>query len=123
MAQFVISNWNSFFLSFLIYRHGSNLNTTFSSCGKLTTPPSSIPETVTSMSKTFMSCSNLESVPSVPSKVTNLYYAFYGCKKLTGDIEINANPTKYGKALSGTNITSISGSTTLKDELLATKNN
>ena len=46
---------------------------------------------------------------------------FAGCNNLTGTIKIDANPTSYLGALSGTQITEITGSTTLKEEILATK--
>ena len=48
-------------------------------------------------------------------------YTFDGCTSLTGTIEINANPTNYRNCLKNTQITEMTGSTTLKAEILATK--
>ena len=76
-----------------------NLLDVFSLCGELTT----------------------SSVIVVPSKVTDMTRAFDGCSKLSGTIEINANPTKYSECLKNTKITEITGSTNLKEEILNTK--
>ena len=73
------------------------------------------------MSFTFSGCTKLTTAPEIPSSVTNMAYTFDGCTSLTGTIEINANPTNYRNCLKNTQITEMTGSTTLKAEILATK--
>ena len=46
------------------------------------------PETVESMSGTFMGCRGLGSIPALPNSVTNISYAFYDCRSLNTTITI-----------------------------------
>ena len=98
----------------------NTLHCTFYNCTALTTAPT-IPNCAINMRSTFMGCTALTTVSTIPSSVTNMYQTFYGCTSLTGTIEINANPTTYTNCLKNTQITAITGTTTLKDEILATK--
>ena len=121
----------------------TNMYFTFHNCNSLTTAPV-IPNSVTDMFYTFQCCTSLKTAPAIPNSVMNMYGTFYGCTalttapvipssvtemrctfeictSLTGTIEINANPTKYDKCLKDTQITAVTGSTTLKAEILATK--
>ena len=84
----------------------TNMENTFNGCASLTTAPV-IPNSVTNISYTFASCTSLKTYVGgagsngdfsgyiIPSGVTNMRNTFYGCKSLTGNIEINANPTSY----------------------------
>ncbi|MGN1301942.1 MAG: hypothetical protein ACI4U9_05440, partial [Clostridia bacterium] len=65
----------------------------------------------------------------IPSSVTSMEYAFWGCSKLTGKIEINANVTstsQYDRCFwnavtaEGTNLI-VTGSSPKLDEIIATK--
>lgn len=94
---------------------------TFEDCTSLKTAPS-IPNGVTRMSNTFYGCTSLTTAPTIPSNVTDMFQTFWNCTSLVGTIEINANPTRYDVCLKNTQITEITGSTTLKTEILATKN-
>ena len=51
-------------------------------------------EPITSMNSTFY-CSSITTAPSIPVTVTDIIAMFMGCESLTGEIEINANPTEY----------------------------
>ena len=44
---------------------------------------------------TFATCALLPTVPAIPKNVMNMVFTFEDCKNLTGEIEINANPTSY----------------------------
>ena len=79
-----------------------------------------IPEGVINMENAFYR-TPITKAPTVPSTVTKMARAFAECGLLTGSIVINANPTSYSSCLYSTQITEITGSTTLKTELLATK--
>lgn len=81
---------------------------------------------VTNMAFTFFGCTNpeLSTVPNIPSSVTNIWYTYAGtsiteapvipnnvtnmlatfasCTELTGEIEINANPTMVDQCFYGT---------------------
>ena len=98
----------------------TNMYMTFSGCSSLTTAPV-IPSSVTSMDETFSGCSSLTTAPVIPSSVTSMDSTFLSCKRLTGTIEVNANPTSYTDCFKETQISEITGSTTLKNELLATR--
>lgn len=98
----------------------TNMNYTFDGCTSLTTAPA-ISNGVTDMSSTFMDCTSLTAAPEIPNSVTDMYNTFYYCTSLTGTIEINANPANYGNCLKNTQITAVTGLTTLKAEILATK--
>lgn len=99
----------------------TNMNHTFRDCTSLTTAPT-IPSSVTNMFSTFDSCTSLTTAPTIPNSVTDMTQTFDSCTSLTGTIEINANPTdSFYRCLKGTQITEVTGSTTLKAEILATK--
>ena len=98
----------------------TNMFGTFNGCTSLTTAPT-IPNSVTNMGSTFWGCTSLTTAPAIPSSVTNMEYTFLECTALTGTIEINTNPTKYDKCLKDTQITAVTGLTTLKARILATK--
>ena len=103
----------------------TNMNFTFYDCTSLTTVPE-IPSSVTDMGSTFSGCTSLTTAPEIPSSVTDMEYTFFGCTSLTGNLVINANPTGYDSCLSGastaagTNLV-VSGTSTLLDEIIATK--
>ena len=98
----------------------ANMSSTFANCTSLTTAPA-IPDSVVKMSLTFYHCTALTTAPTIPSSLTNMYSTFEGCTSLTGTMEINANPTEYQRCLKNTQITEVTGSTSLKAEILATK--
>ena len=97
-----------------------NMSYTFEGCTSLTTAPT-IPNSVTNMNGTFSYCTSLTTAPTIPNGVTDMEETFSGCTSLTGTIEINANPTRYDKCLKDTQITAVTGLTTLKARILATK--
>lgn len=94
-----------------------NMNSTFQNTGLIRCPY--IPDTVTSMRACFYNCSFLLSIENIPKNMTDLTLAFYrcvsleninitipdkvtvltntfnGCTKLSGNIEILANPVEY----------------------------
>ena len=100
----------------------TNMQGTFRNCTSLTTAPA-IPNNVTNMSFTFADCTSLTTAPAIPNSVMNMTFTFNGCTSLTGTIEVNANPTSYGKCLKSTRITGITGSCSqaTKDALMKTK--
>ena len=98
----------------------TDMSYTFFGCQSLTTAPV-IPSSVTDMSGTFEDCKSLITAPAIPNSITNMSYTFEGCTSLTGAIEINANPTSYTNCLKSTQITEVTGSTTLKADILNTK--
>ena len=95
----------------------TNMNGTFSECYSIQTAPE-IPETVISMNRTFNDCPLLVTPPPViPAGVKSMYATFCFCTRLTGTIEINANPTEYLDCFTGTSKPiHITGTTTLKEE-------
>ncbi len=98
---------------------------TFESCTSLTTAPT-IPTNVTDMYRAFYGCTNLTTPPPViPSCVTNISWTFGSCTKLQGTIEINANPTEYGECFRGAAIEGpglvVTGSSTKLDAIIAKK--
>ena len=80
-----------------------------------------IPNSVKNMTMAFQCCKSLVAAPVIPENVTYMELTFWCCFSLKGTIEINANPTSYKACLSNTKITEVTGSTTLKAEILATK--
>ena len=94
-----------------------NMNSTFQNTGLIRCPY--IPDTVTSMRACFYNCSYLLSIENIPKNMTDLTLTFYrcvsleninitipdkvtvltntfnGCTKLSGNIEILANPIEY----------------------------
>ena len=72
-----------------------NLDCVFAMCKNLKKAPQ-ISSKARSMAYAFYGCENLEKAEIIiPSGVTNLDTAFMWCAKLTGEIEIQANPTEY----------------------------
>lgn len=98
----------------------TSMSNTFQLCTSLTTAPK-IPSSVTQMYNTFSYCTSLTTAPTIPNGVTDMEETFSGCTSLTGTIEINANPTRYDRCLKDTKITEVTGLTTLKAKILATK--
>ncbi len=97
------------------------LDEAFAGCKSLTNAPE-IPDGVTYLYETFKNCTSLVATPNLPSSITAVRSAFYGCTNLK-NVTVNSDPTSYWGFIGGcTNVTSIAGSTTLKVELLATKN-
>lgn len=93
----------------------TNMGGTFFDCVSLTTAPI-IPNNVTHMYATFSGCTSLTTAPTIPSKVANISYTFNNCTSLTGSVEINVTPTainKYQYCLKNTQITAVTGTTTL----------
>ena len=105
----------------------TGISSAFSGCTSLTTAPE-IPSSVTNMRSTFSGCTSLTTAPTIPSSVTNMDSTFYRCTSLTGNLVINANPTDYEYCLenvataTGTNLV-VSGTSTLLNEIIATKSN
>lgn len=97
----------------------TNMSYAFSGCVSLVSAPA-IPSGVVNMDHAFEACA-LTSAPTIPSSVKSMNNTFAWCGDLVGSIEINANPTLYAECLRSTQITEVTGSTTLKDEILATK--
>ena len=124
------------------------INNIFSSCSALLHAPV-IPESVTALDNAFLSCNALTEMPNIPSMANNLYYfvgnclaitdvnivvpesvknmerAFWNCKKMNGNIEVNAsNLQLYEKCFLNTCMTSgavtLTGSCPLLAELAAT---
>ena len=96
---------------------------TFDNCIRLTEAPS-LPLSVENIDQAFLDCISLVNSPVIHENITRMEEAFCGCTSLSGAIEINAtNLSVYVNALSGTNITEITGSISdeLKAEILATK--
>lgn len=93
---------------------------TFSDCKNITVAPV-IPYGVKDMSYTFKQCTSLTTAPTIPSSVTDMSSTFYGCSSLSGAITINSTPNYYSKCLTGTKITEILGSCTIKTKILETK--
>ena len=92
----------------------TNMQSTFYNCTSLTTTPE-ISSSVTNMQGTFYNCTSLTTAPSIPSSVTKIRQTFDGCTSLTGNIEINTTPSSfnYQYCLRNTQITSVTGTTTL----------
>lgn len=83
-----------------------------------------IPETVTHIDGAFNGCQNLVKAPAIPASVENMSWAFLDCPKLTGEIEIYANPTDYEDAFKNTvQPITLTGSSTKLSEIAATGNN
>ncbi len=79
-----------------------------------------IPTTVIDLSTTFSS-TKIEVAPYIPSSVENMTETFSYCYNLTGNIVIDANPSEYTGCFKKTGNITLSGKSTLLDELLSTK--
>lgn len=72
------------------------LNNTFQECTSLEKAPSIIPEKAQNMQSTFQDCSALKTPPAIiPSSAKKMKSTFVNCSKLSGNIEINAEPEEY----------------------------
>ena len=88
----------------------TNMRDVFAYCSSLTSLPEgfTIPSSVTNMNMTFYG-TNLASLPegfTTPESVTNMKDMLSACKKLKGEIKIEANPTEYTRCFLGTAIDS-----------------
>jgi hypothetical protein len=81
----------------------------------------STPETVVEMDCAYMNCTSLTTAAKIPASVIDFSHVYFGCTNLTGSVEIDSNATHYMDALEGTQITEITGTTTFKEAILATK--
>lgn len=63
--------------------------------------PIVIPEHITDISCMYNNCVRLTKAPDIPSTVKKMDYAFAGCKRLTGEMVIDANPDTYEGFLQG----------------------
>lgn len=66
---------------------------TFANCSELQIAPE-IPTTVINMNATFLKCNNLITASTIPESVKCMNYTFSYCSRLTGELIINANPSK-----------------------------
>ena len=66
---------------------------TFAYCTELKIAPE-IPTTVINMNATFIQCNNLITASTIPESVKCMNYTFSYCSRLTGELIINANPSK-----------------------------
>ena len=99
------------------------MTSTFQDCPNIATI-TNIPDSVRLLSYTFKGNFALTSVPAIPSLVQEMNETFLGCSALSGQLEVNTNNLEYWNiqgTLYDTNITEIIGTTTFKDELLATR--
>ena len=82
-----------------------------------------IPSTVTNIALICFWQDELLSAPNLENltNITSMKSAFEYCTSLTGAITLNCNPQDYYSALYNSDITEISGSCTIKDQILATK--
>ena len=79
---------------------------------------------VVSLGGTFAMCRSMVTAPIIPNSIIDMTYTFFQCYSLTGNIEINSNPTSYTNCFVETHEPiKIIGSTTLKAELAAMANN
>lgn len=105
-----------------LYEGLVDISYAFDGCSSLT-EVKTIPSTVTDMWSAFSECTSITTAPDMSKIISlnNVANAFYRCTNLKGTITLNTNPVSYGGFISGTQITAINGSTTLKTELMATK--
>lgn len=90
-------------LSYINGKPVVKMNMTFSGMENLVDASSIvIPETVTKLTRTFDSCKNLEKAPVIPETVDSLFFTFEDCRNLTGEIEVNCNPSEIVKTFDGT---------------------
>ncbi len=102
-------------------KNAKDMEYAFCSCISIESAPA-IPSGVTNLFGAFSGCAKLKKAPAIPSKVLNMACLFYDCATLSGAIEINANPIHYAECfyLVPNEIT-VTGTTTIKDKLLATQ--
>ena len=77
------------------------LSETFKDCTNLTTIPS-IPSSISIMLGMFENCASLTTAPVINENVNVMNYLFRGCTSLTGNVEINANPSYYSNCFADT---------------------
>ena len=81
-----------------------------------------IPDGVTNMQATFYGCKLITNAPVIPQNVINMASTFSSCTSLTGNIKINSNPTTWTSCLYNTQITSVTGKTSMASKFLKTVN-
>ena len=91
---------------------------TFKGCSNMIQAPK-IPEKVVCIDYAFAECDSLVTAPVVPKDVMYMDYAFTYSSALSGSITIHANPISYYNSFTGTQLTEIIGSTSMKEELSA----
>ena len=82
-----------------------------------------IPKNVTNLDNAFNGCSSLINPPDMTNaiNVTSMYWTFYSCSILTGEMEINANPTRYSSCFAYTSKDIyLTGSSTMLEEIAST---
>ena len=102
-----------------------NLFATFTNCTSLQVAPK-IPSTAFNLVATFEGCTSLTSTPSITvTRATSIDRLFYGCKNLTGDVELNlGNPSvSYVSAFENTEKSITLKGTSASSEIAATANN
>lgn len=82
-----------------------NMRYAFENCRITSTPD--IPYGVINMNYAFRGCQSLTTVSTIPSTVDEMEGAFSGCSNIVG-LTVDANPSSYMYALSGTKIVSVS---------------
>lgn len=97
---------------------------TFSGCTNLKTVPK-IPSGVTDMAWTFSECINLATAPEIPTSVKDMEGTFYLCENLTGTVVINAATLNHmGSAFDETvKPIVLKGTSTYLEKLAATATN
>ena len=101
----------------------------FSNCTSLETLPPSftiIPSSVTTARQMFEKCTSLSSLPNnftILNGVSQIVGMFTECTSLEAHIIINANPTYYNKMLYNVKNVTISGTSTLLNQIVETKGN
>ncbi len=66
--------------------------------------PIVIPEHITDIRNMYKDCVRLTTAPQIPASVVKMDYAFAGCKRLTGEVVIDANPSTYEGCFKGVDI-------------------
>ena len=77
-----------------------------------------IPNSITNMREAFSGCTHLNKAPVIPGSVKDMTETFLYCYRLTGEIEINANPVNYEGCFAGTEqLIVLKGSSAMLSEL------
>ena len=92
----------------------------FYGCSSLKKVPN-IPTSAIYLREAFKDCTSLISAPAIHKEAVDIQLIFMGDTSLAGAITVDCNPSLYDGCFSGTQITEVRGLTTLKAELLATK--
>lgn len=100
-----------------------SMRDTFAFCRRLE-KVDKLPSGVIDMKGTFASCENLKTVPYIPGTVENMELTFMSCTSLTGEIVIDANPSKYPECFDGVDFAKqklvLSGKSEMLEELKLT---